>query len=531
MREAVQRDLPAGLASRRPDGWFGLAAAVVSLTALGLLLQSTSYLNVDIAWILYTTGTMFEGAVFGKDFISANPPLVWFLSMPVVALSLASGLHEATAFRVLVAILTLGSLCLTYWLLHHRTLGASRPYIAHFLLVASYGFFLASYQDYGQREYLAVVLALPYFVMAAARLKGADFPWQLAAAVGAAAGLGLALKPYFLAAPALIELMLVMNSRNLKPAFRPEPLAIAGTILLYLLTIFLVTPEYIFEIVPMMTTVYWGFETPLVIVLLLIVPHILGFLAALFLSRTKPEDTLLKVLLAAAAGFFVSYLVQMKGYTYHAFPPLLLAALALSCLIVRPSADERADAKKPSAWPSTTAATALFLLLAVNLLIVIHWYQNENQFNGPQAKATAEIIELVDRHAGEDYFLALNTHPYPTYVVANYSNAKPASNTNGRFYLPAIAKLRHAGRADDAGLLRVSEGHAWDRLVQDLAFEPKIILIHTNSRKHGIGDIEFDILSFYLEDERIRALWQDYREVETLTDYRVFLRRGEGSKS
>jgi hypothetical protein len=66
------------------------------------------------------------------------------------------------------------------------------------LLVATY--------DFGQREHLMLAASLPYLVLAARRAEGVPTSRVLAIGVALLAALFFALKPHFLAIPALVEL-------------------------------------------------------------------------------------------------------------------------------------------------------------------------------------------------------------------------------------------------------------------------------------------------------------------------------------
>ena len=218
----------------------------------------------------------------------------------------------------------------------------------------------------------------------------------------------------------------------------------------------------------------------------------------------------------------------MKGYTYQGFPFRAIVALVL-ILIIAESFERRISSGIRSLIRDFPLASfALLIMLSLNLHTVVRWYDYANRGGGNRAAVTEQLIGLVDHYAGDGYFLALSTHPFPAFPIAIYSRAKSASRTNSRFFLPAVAKLRHWGADDDADILQFAEEHARSFLLHDLALEPRIILVDAQSWKHGIGDIDFDILEFYLEDPQTRALWRDYREIEPLSEYRVFVRMEQG---
>ena len=52
-------------------------------------------------------------------------------------------------------------------------------------------------QDFGEREHLLLLLALPYLLLAAARAVGREIPASHAVAIGLLAAAGLLIKPHF----------------------------------------------------------------------------------------------------------------------------------------------------------------------------------------------------------------------------------------------------------------------------------------------------------------------------------------------
>ncbi len=505
----------------------GIFFAAVTLAVGGLVLQGNTHLNHDLSWVLYSAGEMLNGAVFGRDVIAANPPLAWYLAMPAVGLADALAIHSATAFRGFVAVLSLASLAFAWRSMSRTGSQVSAAEARLFLLVASYIFFVGSYRDFGQREYLALVLVLPYLLVAAARMDGRSYAPATAIAVGLAAGIGFALKPYFLAVPLLVELLGAIRARSLRVAFRCETFCLASFFGLYAVSLPLMTPDYVFGVVPAVRPVYWGFNDSFGEVLSGIGTELLGFATAIYLAARLRCSSLQLVLLAAAGGFLFSYLVQMKGYTYHGFPFRGLVALSLAMFLAQLfCAPAGAAARHRIA--GLLGGVAFLAVVGINLLAVAEWYGSANRDTGDIAAGIDRMVALVDRHAAGSDFLALSTHPYPGFPTAIYASANWGAKTNSRIFLPAVAKLRHAGASGDGAVLRYAEQQAHGFLRHDLAMLPRLILVDGNALKHGIGELEFDILAFYLEDPEIRARFDGYRELKPLGGIRVFVRRREG---
>lgn len=501
-----------------------------AFAAVGLYLQFDTYLNHDIAWILYSAGLMLEGQAFGRDIIAPNPPLAWYLSLPPLVAGGWLGVHPATAFRLYAALIALAALGFALWFPGRAAAGGTVWRHRLFVLALGYAFFLGCYRDFGQREYLALALALPYLLLAAGRIGGARHDWRIAVPAGIAAGLGLALKPHFLAVPLAVELAGIAATRRPLFALRAETWAIAATGAAYLAVVLIAAPHYLAETVPMVLPIYWGFDVPLAEVLRPVAAALGGLaVAAIFALRHRPTPLQLTVL-AAACGFLAAYVWQMQGYTYHAFPFETLAAAALA-LAVGQAIDERTVSRAaPRTGAAFAAAAALFLALSVlvGLGRLTLWHRYENLADGPGARATAALIRLVEEEARGERFLALSTHPYPGFPVSLYAQARWGSRTNSRFFLPAIAKLRAAGADADRDALRRAEELAYAFLRRDLMARPRLVLVDAARPMHAVADPGFDLLDFYLADPRIRAQWRSYEELPPLYRYRVFRRR-EGS--
>jgi hypothetical protein len=511
------------LVARAAAGRRRAVAAAAAIAAFGLLLQASTHLNQDIAWIIYSAAQMLDGAVFGRDIIEPNPPLAWLLAMPAAAAWRFQDLAPDQTWRLMVAALAGGVVGHAYGRLRDlRDPGAGRDgdVIA---IVLAYYFFVGCYRDYGQREYLCLALALPYLVLAVARAEGAPVRWTAAIAVGAAAGVGFALKPYFLAVPLLVEAALLLRTRRPLQALRGETVALAAVVAAYGAGVLLLTPSYVNEVVPLVGRIYWAFESSFAMVVLPAIIEMLGLAAALYLYAKGSRSSLQLVLLAAALGFLLSYFLQAKGYSYHLFPVRALVGASLVLHLVALLRSPR-HPRRRALVAAGAGAALVFIANAVYLTI---WYSESNRAFGSAAAVTDDIVRLADRHAPGGTFLALATHPFPAFPTALYSEAKWGSRTNGTWLVPAIAKWRAAPPADPQ-LLRDVEQTAWTMLRQELAeSSPGLVLVDTRAYRHALEGLDFDILAFYLENPQIRALWANYAELAPVHGFRVFVRNRE----
>ena len=96
-------------------------------------------------------------------------------------------------------------------------------------------FVFAQGYDFGQRDPMMAASALPYLYAAARRARGEAPRGRIAAAV--LAGLGFALKPYFLGIPALVELAVMLGVGWRRWRRDPVPWIMAGLWAVYLVSL------------------------------------------------------------------------------------------------------------------------------------------------------------------------------------------------------------------------------------------------------------------------------------------------------
>jgi hypothetical protein len=510
----------------------------LSIMTVGLTLQFRTYLNHDIAWILYSARWMMGGAVFGQDIVAVNPPLIWYLSMPILALADTTGWQPATVFRFAVAAVTL---VIVYIFLREEPDedSATTAPTAVALTVAAFAFFIDCRRDFGQREYLSLVLCLPYVKLLADRVREVTCSERRTLVAGVLAGIGVALKPHFLAVPVCLEIATGwMIARRSAWSLRPETTALAGTIVTYVCFLVLFVPSYTFDLLPLLHQAYWGFDSPLLKVIarcqneLIVLAGLLWIL--MWRRRSDPQAPLL---IATAIGFLIACLAQKKGYSYHVFPIracLFLAAtrIALDSL---EEATEDSWAGKLTVPSATKARIVLAFLIALGLFHTGRWYLRNQILVGdriPTAQQLAarpqvqtRLINFLNQLPGKSSFLAISTHPYPAFPTALYVKPRWASRSNSCLFLPAIAKLRAAEiPAEDPRRVAVE---TWERnrMLQDLREQPAVVLLDARNKKHAMAGLSFDTLAFYQEDPRFRAEWSKYRETQPIGSNRVFIRQ------
>ena len=183
---------------RARDGWGLVLALAPALLFLPAVLAPP--VNHDVAAILSFSQRWLGGERLYTDLIDVNPPLIFVLNLIPAGIASWTQLDAIEALRVCV----FGYGAFAGWLAF-RVRDRACEGVAErlFVDVLPALFLLAAGYDFGQREHLMALGALPYLLCAARRATGERPRGRVAAAL--LASVAFALKPHFLAIPALVE--------------------------------------------------------------------------------------------------------------------------------------------------------------------------------------------------------------------------------------------------------------------------------------------------------------------------------------
>ncbi len=301
--------------------------AVVVLTAC-LLRWLPRPLTSDVAGQLWIARALRGGARLYVDIHEVNPPLWFWLAVPVDWLAERLRLSPADVLIAACGATALLSVAAADRLLCHLPPARRRA----LLVYAGTILLVMPLRDTAQREFLALAGAISYALLIAARRDGRAAPPLLAALVGLGAGVGFALKHYFLGVPLLLELWLIASLRSGWRPLRAETLALAAAGAAYAAAVLIVTPDYLATIVPQLALAY-GVAMPGGP---MVQPAQWIWLLLLILVATQARrlPALATALLLAAAGFAAAWLIQNRGWPYHAIPATGALALAAAALLV-----------------------------------------------------------------------------------------------------------------------------------------------------------------------------------------------------
>lgn len=432
-------------------------AALVLLSGLVALWRS---LGADVSWQLTLNEAVLGGAQPYRDIIEVNPPAAMLLYRPGVLLAQATGLTPEVTTKLLMLLLALAALALADRIAARAGLvtPAARPVLR--LLVTALALLVPG-GDFAQREHVIALALLPVLCSLAARAGRRAPDAGAAALAGALAGAALAVKPHYglaLLGPALLAWRRA-GLWSLPKAPDLWALAITGGLLAGLQL--QAYPDFAATILPLVSRVY--VPAHLSLPALLIQPVALlgtAVLLAIALLRRGRASRLADTLALAALGAEVAYLVQGKGWPYHALPALMFGLIGLAVLCIGGTGQRRdaGAALDPRRFAALAAAAVLAALI----------------FTGPGGPETArpQLLAALEDLGPRPRLLSLDT---------DIAIGHPLARRIGAVW---AGRLCSAWTRLNVGLIRRLSGDAAaEPLGSDLAAEAAILAEDIRTRR------------------------------------------------
>jgi hypothetical protein len=510
-----------------------VGGAVVALTAVSLVAQP---LWGDQSWMLYAASRVLDGARIGTDIVETNPPTIIWLSEIPVALGRLLDVSSEAAMKMCLGLLVVLSAAWCGSMVRRIPRAGSSAMALWLAIGIAYATTVYSWTDVGQREYIMVLLLLPYLVTAAIRLDGVSPAAWSAFTAGAAAVVGLSMKPQHLLIVAAIEILLACRNGLWRSLVRPEAAGAVTAALAYSAAVAIFAPDYVTKVVPFVYRAYLAYQNlPL---LALIEPRRTAKIAALlllwaFARRRLQYRNVSDILAIAGVGAAIAYLIQQKGWQYQFLPADVYFMLLFGVIVADGFLQWTASLQKPPLRAGIASVTAL----ASCVLVASFYYPIQS------AKAAADVDR--DRVAVQQAILAALPAGTTIAVVGpNYASIfdfllkyrlKWGSRFEGFWTLEAIfnAETTADENMNQPQSAQFADVARWTRAAADedlRRWKPSLVLVeHCADPTISCGTSkslrEVDLLQWFQEDATFKADWADYEKCGEIGYYEVWYLR------
>jgi len=517
----------------RPRTSLPLLGLSIALLGVGLALSLTSLPHPDIAWPLYMAkGIVFEGAKHGVDYYEVNPPLyVWLCVIPML-IGRGLAMTPWIPYVLEIGLAGLVSLLLSLRILFHLGdhSGLPRPQVT--IPILMFVMFLLPLNQFGQREHVALILTLPYVLLAASRVSGSVPPRRLASLVGLVGGLGVAMKPFFLPALLLVELLNLFRC-GWRSLVRLEFLIVVGLGMAYIGAVMVLVPDYI-PFALEWRALYgrylhnnlWNSAFPSPVSTL----PLFAVCVWLTARRSGVRFPAFDALLVASLGFWLSAIVQRKGFQYHYLAAAGYALLLIGFIVLETRFHRFG---RPLALVANVARLVT-VVIPIYLLGLAMLYLAGVRPRPILDAGLPDLIRFVKAEAQDEPILVLSSNPSAGWPLTLVAGAKWGSRFFSHWPLAGLYHDELWSRYDSVPQFRPLEKRVGiervfhETMIEDLdRYQPRLILVlQVDSLVWGHGGAtRLDYLAYLMPDPRFRQILSRYEDLGTNGRYGVYRRR------
>lgn len=477
---------------------FYIVATACFFVVIGALLQAQGSCSGDVRYLLYAAWQMWNGGHYVSEIFETNPPMVLYWYMPIAFLGHYWGLGVVPLLRGYVFLLAFTSGTLCCYLLNQ--LKGCHEYALKNLFFFTIFFVLCilPLHEFAQREHLFLIVLLPYLFLAMLRLDGGSISPVFAVCIGVAAGLGFALKPFFLITYVLIEGFLLR-----KAGIRIEALAVIGVLWLYGIALYVGATQYLYKMLPWVMHYYFPFakqgwiaffSPPYVLFCLSMITSYWFFYRS---DRTPHVGLVLWLALVGSTGAFFS---ARSSWYYHVIPALAFAyLLAVYCLMGLFKRFHLA----------LIVGGIIFIVPFYNHYLAIQYWLR------PQP-AVAQVIEAIKLTSDRPSLICYPLGTRDCFQGMNLNGREYATRFPSLWWYQGLRSLENKKNSPE---ITQDKLFFISLIAEDLQhYQPKFVIFNNAILPAA------PMLEYFGQNAAFERAWQSYRYKITIKDYQVYER-------
>ena len=468
-----------------------------------------------------------SGKKLYSDIIEVNPPLIVYAFVVLKYFAQLTGIRDLVLFQYTVFTISLISIYLTYRILSLDITKSDRFYIASLCFLLLYLFTTGNGLMFGQREHLTVMLCLPYLFMTALRCRDVRFTGKISVITGVMAGLGIAMKPFFIPAWLAIEIYAVYFQSYLSLK-RPEHLSLLTVFIVYALCILIFTPDYI-HIAFKYIDIYRGYYTSDFATLLTqnsTLIAVLVIIADAIIPRGPALKHIRGLLSVSLVMFLLAVFLQDKGWDYHWICVHVITCILFAVMMIDGSLKLNRITGR-TLFMKTTAG----LIIALSVVISVTDHYSVRKRWDAMANAPyylSDFIGLVSKYIPHGTISSLSPTVQVVWPLINYTGIKWGSRYNNMWLIPGI--FHQAGVSPKAFTYRPlntvsrTERGFINNVIDDLEVnQPGLLIVPKLPPEPEMKG--FSYIAYFSRDSRFRKIFNTYKSAGDMDVYKIYVKK------
>lgn len=474
--------------------------------------------NLDVVYHYEMGKYLLEGQKPYIDFTDMNFPTIWYLSTIPAAISNIVG-NESFTLLLCIIILTGVSFYFIQRIVYDNNVLIKTE--KNFFLIV-FLFVVSNFQanSYGQREHLFFVMYLPYILRRTFSINEKKYGLS-DTAIGCMAITGIMLKPYFVFAAIIVEIILFIRRNNLSKlhihlfAGMAIGCFVWGGILLYYIGDYLRVASYAASTYAGQNSIL-GFNPleQIAIHKLSFIVYVSVLLFFIIFRIEKKTTVLHEVLTCTGVLLLVAAIVQMKGYDYHIRVGASFSIMSLyiaTMLIMRNKSTMLAFAGKVSVYGLITILFAWQIMQGYSLNSETVGSREDVVVMKNAKKTLSENLECKTIYK-------LSTFAQPLYPsIIDYS-IKDVTGFNSFWFLGSFYNNASYSAGDmiyhNTQTMNELEKFFFNKVIDDLLkHQPDLLIVSEPGNNFFFSVPNFDIFKYYSQDERFVSLFSEYHPI------------------
>ena len=470
-------------------------------------------INVDIAYLTLSAGRLLAGEAMSEAYYDTNLPLSIIVQIPAALIAKITPipLYYATTIYVFI-LLGLSTLATNLLLKKINEITISQRYIVLSVFIIMNTIKLG--YDFGQKDHIIAMALFPLILAQVLITARIDFNNFLKCSVLFAGSLLILLKPHYGLVPAAIFLHRIFYQRRLSVFKDIDFLFLAGMALIYVASIFLFFPDFISIILPDILKYYASDISPEVIkvgLILMVQAAIPLLICQLFL---KKAPALVSIFSAVAIICLIPFIMQGKGWAYHAIPENIFFYSSVG-LFIGYIISFTLENLKIKEFEQTAG---LLIVTGLLLFIVSKNYKKNIDIPTHDSYKNTGFAKMINECKSENCsFLVLHDMINISHEFSVYTGREHASRFPIMWFVPFLLNAQNKIDKHEMPLLTQKEiDGATDKYTNMIAddfekYKPDIIFVGLFPNPIKDGEL-FDFRAYLLEKnpQRFEKIWNSY---------------------